>query len=337
MKKYLWVIILSTWMFTACAPQSQPAQQLLPLNGNSYPNSSYPNNSYPNGNNSSSQPSVDLTPAQDAAIAALSIITGLPSDQIIVVSTEAVNWPNGCLGVQRMGVMCTQMVVPGYKIVLQAGGKQYEFHTNKNGSQVVQVDSGAVSTSVEKEVIKQLASNLGLKAADVSVVSDAEVEFPDACLGVAMQDLMCAQVVTPGKIIVLELNGVQYEYHVSNDGKRVQPATLALTWTRNGGIAGFCDSLTVFLSGEVYGNQCKSQPNGTMKTFADLLSKDERGQFNTWVKELGQVNLDASDPKGVSDRMEVKLTFYGNGNSVLKKPDEKNLYLWAQTLYQRLY
>ena len=254
-----------------------------------------------------------------------------------MISTEAVEWPDGCLGVQKIGVMCTQAIVPGYKIILEANGEQYEFHTDANGSQVVQVEDTVTVGPVEEMVIGQLASNLELNESDISVVSSSDVKFADACMGVVMKDVECAQVEISGKIIILEADGVQYEYHVSNDGTQVQPATLALTWTREGGIAGFCDSMTVFLSGEVYGNQCRSAPNGAMGTFTDLLSKTEREKFNDWIKEFGKVDLDASDPKGVSDRMEVTLSFYGNGKGTLTKPDEQELLLWAQKLFQKLY
>ena len=247
MKKYFWVFFLLVWMFTACSPRPQPTQQSLLPNPDSYPNPSYPNTSYPNGDNSSPQLPVDLTPAESAAIAALSEKINLPAEQIKFVSSESVDWPNGCLGVQKIGVMCTQAIVPGYKIVLQANGSLYEFHTNKDGQQLIEVGEVAPGGVIEKAVIKQLASNLGLKESDISVVSTATVEFPDSCLGVAMADVMCAQMVTPGQIIVLQANNVQYKYHVNSDGSMIQPATIALTWKREGGIAGFCDNLTVFL------------------------------------------------------------------------------------------
>jgi len=326
MKRYLLVNLLLTLVLVACAAEAQPTEQGSFPNDDSYPNDSYPNEDSPE----------NLIPAQQAALTALSQTLNLPVDRITLISTEAVEWPDGCLGVQKMDVMCTQAIVPGYKIILEANGEQYEFHTDEDGSQVVQVGSAAVIGSVGEIVIKQLASNLGLDENDISVVSSSDVEFADACLGVAMQDVMCAQVVTPGKIIVLEADDVQYEYHVSADGTRIQPATLALIWTRSGGIAGFCDSLTVFLSREVYGNHCGSGSNGTMGTFADLLSPEERGQFNAWIEEFGQVDLDASDPKGVSDRMEVTLAFYGNGEGALLKSDEQELFLWAQNLFQKL-
>jgi hypothetical protein len=265
------------------------------------------------------------------------VTLSLSADQITLISTEAVTWPNGCLGVQRMGVMCTQNVVEGFKIILKADANQYEFHTNQDGSVIVPVagDPSALG-AMEKVIAKQLVNNLGLNEKDIIVVSNAVVEFNDACLGMAMPNVMCAQMITPGRIIVLEANGVQYEYHTDADGSHTVPATLALTWKREGGIAGFCDNLTVFLSGEIYGSQCKTS-DGRMKTFASLLSVTEQKQFTTWITKYGQVDLDASDPKGVADGMTVLLSLYGDGNTKPSKDDQSTMFLWAQDLYRELY
>jgi hypothetical protein len=327
MKKHLVILILMISILAACAPQGPATEQPLPTDA-SYPNDSYPNGSYP---------SEGLTPAQQAAIAALSKTLGVLPGGITLISTEAVEWPDGCLGVQRVGVMCTQATVPGYKIVLEANGARHEVHTDEDGSSIVLVPNAASAGSLEEMVKKQLAMNLGIEESSISVVSTSDMEFSDSCLGVAMQDVLCAQVVTAGKIIVLEADGVEYTYHVSADGLLIQPATLLMTWKREGGIAGFCDSLTVFLSGEIYANQCKFQPNGTMGTFANHLSQEEREQLDAWIQELGTVKLDETDPEGVSDRMEVVLEFFGQGNSSLSKSDEQAIVLWAQNVFQKLY
>ncbi len=197
-------------------------------------------------------------------------------------------------------------------------------------------ETSQASVDVEDAVIKQLVQNLDLKESDVSVVSDAIIEFPDSCMGVSMDEVMCAQVITPGRIIVLEANGVQYEYHTSDDGSRIQPATLALNWKREGGFAGFCDSLTVFLSGEVYGNQCKME-DGRMETFASLLTSSERSKFDAWIGKYGQVTLDASDPKGVADGMSLVIEFHGMGKGKPGKPVQQDIFTWSQELFQKLY
>src|ERR1043166_9147397 len=104
---------------------------------------------------------VDLTPAQLAAMKALAEQLSLSVDKIAMVSTEVVTWPNGCLGIVHMGMMCTQNEGPGFKIVLEANGQKYEFHTNQDGS-IIQLAEGAQNAGeVEQELIKQLAANLG--------------------------------------------------------------------------------------------------------------------------------------------------------------------------------
>lgn len=55
---------------------------------------------------------------------------------IVVVSSEPVDWPDACLGIQSPDVMCAQVITPGYKIILEVDGKQYEYHTNDSGSTV---------------------------------------------------------------------------------------------------------------------------------------------------------------------------------------------------------
>ncbi len=80
---------------------------------------------------------VDLTPAQRAAIQALAQQYNLPVDQIRLLNTEAVTWDNGCLGVVLPGKMCTQGQVEGFKLTLEANGRNFEYHTNQDGSSVL--------------------------------------------------------------------------------------------------------------------------------------------------------------------------------------------------------
>ena len=320
MRRVLFIMTILTLVITACGPVIAATEEP----------------SVPTEEPTSTHIAVDLGPAQRAALTALSEKVNLPADQIKLVSTEAVTWPDGCLGIVRMGVFCTQAEVPGFKIIFEAHGKKYEFHTNQDGSTVMLAEGAQDSAVVEDLVIKQLAANLGLKESDISVVSDTTIEFRDACMGVAMEGVMCAQVITPGHIVVLEAKGVQYEFHTDANGSRVQPASLAMVWKREGGIAGFCDTMTVFRSGEVYTSQCKPQPEGRMGTFANLLSSGEQKQFMDWMAQSGEAHLDASDPAGVADQMKVTLDLFGTGSKQITKSDQQALLEFAQNLYQKV-
>jgi hypothetical protein len=60
---------------------------------------------------------------------------------------------------------------------------------------------------------EDLASRLEIKAEQVAVISTEVVEWPNACLGIEERDVACAEVITQGFRIVLDVEGVRYEYH----------------------------------------------------------------------------------------------------------------------------
>jgi hypothetical protein len=124
------------------------------------------------------------------------------------------------------------------------------------------------------------------------------------------------------------------EYHTNEDGTQVRPATVLMKWKREGGIAGFCDYVTVYLSGEVHRSSCKSGEN-VEELVSNILSEAEIARLDAWVQEYGTVNIDASDPKGVSDRMVVTLEFMGLGNQeTISSADERELLEFAQLVSQ---
>ncbi len=65
---------------------------------------------------------------------------GLSVDEIFLKSAEPVEWPDSCLGLSIPDVVCTPMIVPGYRMVLDAKNTIYEAHTNLDGSLVYYFD-----------------------------------------------------------------------------------------------------------------------------------------------------------------------------------------------------
>ncbi|HEY83981.1 MAG TPA: hypothetical protein G4N96_02540 [Chloroflexi bacterium] len=62
---------------------------------------------------------------------------GLKAEEVSVVSVESREWRDGSLGCPKPGMMYTQATTSGYLIVLEAGGRQYEFHTGGVNSGVL--------------------------------------------------------------------------------------------------------------------------------------------------------------------------------------------------------
>jgi hypothetical protein len=276
----------------------------------------------------------DLTPEQQAVVSALAEKLGLTPEQVNQVevsSFEAVDWPDGCLGVQRMGIMCTQGIVPGFRAVLKFNGQQYEFHLNRNASVILPIEGMAVSGAAEAAAAELLAKNLGIDKSRIQVVSSSIVQWNDSCLGVALEGVMCAQSIVTGHIVVLSVNGFQYEYHTNEDGSQLMPATLAMDWKQQGGIAGFCNSLTVYLSGEAYGFDCNSGLN-----FTGTVPQHELGQLTGWYNTFETTVIDLSDPEGVSDRMIRTADFTGRGLSPASDDVKQTLYSLGNLIFESL-
>lgn len=70
------------------------------------------------------------TPAVDAAKAALAQEIGVKPEQIAVVSVEPVEWGDSSMGCPQPGRVYLQVITPGYRVVLEAQGQRYEYHTD---------------------------------------------------------------------------------------------------------------------------------------------------------------------------------------------------------------
>jgi hypothetical protein len=77
--------------------------------------------------------------ATAAANADLAGRLGIAEDQITVKSVEFVEWPDTCLGIARPDVVCATVITPGYRILFEATGRTYEYHTD-GGSRALLVE-----------------------------------------------------------------------------------------------------------------------------------------------------------------------------------------------------
>ncbi len=70
----------------------------------------------------------DLDALTAAAAADLAATAGIAESEVEVVAAERVTWSDGALGCPEPGMMYTQALVPGYRIVLAAGGDEVAYH-----------------------------------------------------------------------------------------------------------------------------------------------------------------------------------------------------------------
>jgi hypothetical protein len=175
-------------------------------------------------------PSATLVVPQvaQAAVLALASMLNIDARQVKVVATEERDFPDGCYGIPREGFSCTQVITPGVVVTLEANGKRYVYHTDPRGAAVRL--NPAVSAAVpppaatparrtpQQAAIDALAALLKIDKGAITLVSVEEREWPNGCLGIAEPGTMCAQVITPGALVVLEAGGKRYTFHTDARG-----------------------------------------------------------------------------------------------------------------------
>ena len=69
----------------------------------------------------------------DAVLADAAGRTGVPVGSITIITAKGVTWPNGALGCPQPGMMYTEMIEPGYQVVVDAGGRQLDYRIGSRG------------------------------------------------------------------------------------------------------------------------------------------------------------------------------------------------------------
>lgn len=145
--KVMIVTLLLATVLAACAPSAppivptappKPAPTMLPSALPTTPPSVLPTEAAP-GKLVTRPTAEEWKNAPEAALSAAADLMQrlkIDIDTIKLVSAQEIDWPDACLGIQQPDVMCAQVLTTGYKVILEANGKQYEYHTNKSGSTV---------------------------------------------------------------------------------------------------------------------------------------------------------------------------------------------------------
>jgi hypothetical protein len=163
-----------------------------------------------------------------AASAYLAQDLGIAENEIEVVSVEATEFSDSCLGLGGPAESCLQAITPGWVVMMDVNGQTYEAHTDESAQQVrIAVepaeDDGASSAAVGATQ-ELLASQLGVGLGDVQVISVEKAEFTDSCLGLGGPAESCLQAITPGWLIIVDVEGQVYEVHTDETGQQVRLA-----------------------------------------------------------------------------------------------------------------
>lgn len=284
---------------------------------------------------------------------------GMPVGGTAVLSVEPVNWPNSCLGVDTLDMMCLDVITPGYRIVVEVDGQPVEVHTNQDLSQAyvagsatppgaaasgalvtwqspgnpcveAQIDAAAVHFGPCGGQLSEVALDSPGRAAQlanfVALYASYSAQTPAGAVSLAGSGPARAEP-SDQRALAEWADAVVVEAAAGGLGPASDPA---LRWSRAGGIAGFCDGLTVYADGLAPATSCKTEPASELGE--RWLSSSQAAQLFGWIDGLASFGFGQKD-QAVADAMAVALDFLGEGATEAAATDQQAMLDFAGQVF----
>jgi hypothetical protein len=214
--------------------------------------------------------------------------------------------------------------------------------SDQENSPTFNEDNGSINpqanlpTNADQNSFASQIQALNVDPNQVRVVSTDQIEWSDTCLGVEQPGVECFPEATQGYLVVMEANGLQFDYHSDQTGSDIQPATPGITWSRVDDEQGYCDTLIFYLPDTAHACWCQS---GEMKTatanLLEILSVEEYEQFVDSLRDYEELTINQTLSNG-DNSFEVSLTFYGQGEQFPDTERQQSLMVLAQEIFSRI-
>ncbi len=305
-------------------------------------------------------PTADPTAA--VVLAAKTMLAGKSKaaiDAIQLVDIQPVQWPDSCLGVPQAGMMCAMHVVNGYRVALSTNGLNYEAHSNLDGSQMVFVAgpllkstgmSYSIGTGDQCQAFL-MAENQdvafgpcfgALKTAPfgdkirteelshyIQTYQSFSLSLPQGTLNFSGKGSAQASAIEQRSIAAW----AQIVADETRSGSFSATDGLVIAWRRTGGLAGFCDELSVYATGFASVSNCKNgQSNGVGQAW---LTAEQLTRLYQWLDSLSKFQYSTSS-QATADQLTLQLTFTGSGPSTAAQGDMQTVETFAEQVFAQI-
>ncbi|RIK42554.1 MAG: hypothetical protein DCC55_08595 [Chloroflexi bacterium] len=269
-----------------------------------------------------------------------------------IVSLEPVDWPDQCLGISLPDRLCAPAITPGYRIIVRAEDREYEYRTDQEGSRIELAAApepalGSVAIvwrqvediCAEAEIDAQQVAFGQCGGARMTVPLVSEMNRPQELAGFVQRyasfsaDTPAGEITFTGqgtnpatpaeqRMIAEWVRQVALEAQAGRSGASWG---LALAVHEEGAEPPLCRDVTVYVTGIAYTTSCLNDQPETLGSLR--LDADQLGQVYTWLDTLRSFDvMTGEDP--VRD-----LIFSGAGEGEASAADQEAMLALASEIY----
>lgn len=299
-----------------------------------------------------------------AALAARQILSaqlGVELKKVNIANVETVTWKDNCFEINLPGLECAALETPGYRVTLEMpDGKRYQYHTDESGSVVrlavaplAELSRVLISWSQEEGGFCQSAS-FGEDQIAFGACGAAQIVAPYVSPD-RLEELhhfidryaAFEAETSAGKIKLAgegNLTAMPVDQRMAAEWARLatmeavsglpgMAGGLVFAWHREGGLAGLCEDVTVYLSGIATLTSCKDEQGQSLGQ--TWLTANQMRTIYTWVDTYQDYDYTTSDP-AIADGITTRMIFTGNGQEQMNEFEQTRLAALAEEVLGEL-
>ena len=152
--------------------------------------------------------------------------TQISLKELEIVESNPRTWNNGCLGLSQPAEVCTQALVPGWRVVVSDGKQNWIYHTNSNG-RLLRIASAETPTgnlpaklpeSLKNAVFQAASRRLNVPISQLNIVQAKPQTWNNGCLDIFNSDEVCSAALVPGWRVVVGAVDQTLVYHTNASG-----------------------------------------------------------------------------------------------------------------------
>jgi len=149
-----------------------------------------------------------------------------PTSNFFIMQMQQRTWKDGCLELRDANTICSQVLVPGYRVIVGTKGQSLVYHTNKSGSVIKlntkasEITDNGLPSQVKDTVIKAASKLTGTSR--VRVTKAENVTFTDSCLNLGGPAESCLRANQRGWRVTVKGARQTLVYHTSIDGNQIR-------------------------------------------------------------------------------------------------------------------
>jgi uncharacterized protein YcnI len=151
----------------------------------------------------------------------------LPISELTIIQSEKRDWRNSCLELAEPGRLCSQIIVPGWKVVAGAKEQVLVYHTNEKGSvtrlnqKESEIKNQELPVKVRKAVIKAGVESSNLPVSELQITNISRITV-DGCLNLPKPGEACTKIAQPAWKVTVKAGRQKLVYHSKEDGSEVR-------------------------------------------------------------------------------------------------------------------